>query len=129
MVGDVSVIDFCRIQLRRDHLAGMTPQWVLDHDRGPYILAVCVSCPEWVDRKELKALKAEVRRVSKARGLQHNLDHIVPITHPLVCGLTVPWNLKIIPEAVNLSKSNGWNPDQGLLFAEADPDPHQLCLL
>lgn len=34
------------------------------------------------------------------------VDHVVPLTHPLVCGLHVVANLRLIPERINLSKGN-----------------------
>lgn len=44
------------------------------------------------------------------------IDHIVPINHPLVCGLNVPWNLQILRCEVNNFKSNkfdGTNENEG----------------
>jgi hypothetical protein len=44
-------------------------------------------------------------------GVQHSVDHIVPLIHPLVCGLHCPANLRVIPLADNIRKSNNWWPD------------------
>jgi len=54
----------------------------------------------WVDASKLSAVYAE------AQKLGMSVDHIVPLVHPLVCGLHVPWNLRIIPLRENLSKGN-----------------------
>ena len=62
--------------------------------------------PDWVDRKEIRAIYADRRRVSAETGEVHHVDHIVPLVHPLVCGLHVPWNLRVIPAAENLRKNN-----------------------
>jgi len=46
-----------------------------------------------------------------ASGVQHSVDHIVPLVHPLVCGLHCPANLRVIPLRENTAKGNLWWPD------------------
>ena len=97
-------------------LRGEVPKWIANSKRGRYIAAVILSAPPWVDRAELRALKERAVWETEMSGVLHVLDHKVPLNHPNVCGLTVPWNLQIIPWRVNCSKGNKWNPDQLELF-------------
>jgi hypothetical protein len=71
-----------------------------------------LSVPLWVKQKDFAALKAERAKLSALHGEVYNFDHIVPINHPRVCGLTVPWNIQVVPARVNAAKSNTWNPEQ-----------------
>lgn len=75
-----------------------------------------LSTPDWVNREELRVLHLKAKELTGRTGIEHVLDHIVPLTHPYVCGLTVPWNLQVITRAQNAAKSNRWNPDQLELF-------------
>lgn len=70
--------------------------------------------PAWADRRKMAALFHEARR----QGM--SVDHIVPLSHPLVCGLHCHANLRLVPMLDNLVKGNRWWPDmpgeQGALF-------------
>jgi len=68
-----------------------------------------LATPKWLSRKQ----KSEIRQIyqiaitmSKTTGEQYVVDHIVPLRSELVCGLHVPWNLRVIPQQQNLLKSN-----------------------
>ena len=65
--------------------------------------------PPWLTRKQ----KSEIRQLyqiaitmSKTTGEQYVVDHIVPLQSHEVCGLHVPWNLRVITQEENLKKSN-----------------------
>ena len=103
----------------REQIAnGEDPIWLRNSKRSKYIRQVMLSAPPWVDREALWAMMDEARRLTELTGTLHVLDHKVPLTHPRVCGLTVPWNVRVVPWRVNASKGNRWDPDQMSLFAE-----------
>jgi hypothetical protein len=65
--------------------------------------------PPWITRKQ----KSEIRQLyqiaitmSKTTGERYVVDHIVPLRSDFVCGLHVPWNLRVITQEENLKKSN-----------------------
>lgn len=97
-------------------IAGDMPAWVANSKRSRYIAAVLLSAPPWVDRKVLLGMNAAAAVLTRSTGVLHVMDHIVPLNHPRVCGLTVPWNLQIITWRQNASKSNRWCPEQMELF-------------
>jgi len=65
--------------------------------------------PLWLTRKQ----KSEIRQLyqiaitmTQTTGEQYVVDHIVPLRSDVVCGLHVPWNLRVITQEENLKKSN-----------------------
>ena len=56
--------------------------------------------PTWADQDKINAVYAEAAKC----GL--HVDHVIPITHPLVCGLHVHNNLQLLTKAENSSKNN-----------------------
>lgn len=70
---------------------------------------VRLATPNWVDMDEIRAIYLEAARISSETGIPHEVDHIIPIKHKLVCGLHVPENLRIIPATENRSKGNRFN--------------------
>lgn len=67
-------------------------------------------CPPWVTRDMILPVYRRMMRL-RAAGAAVVVDHIIPLRHPLVCGLHVPANLRIISEGLNAQKGNGWWPD------------------
>lgn len=114
----MSILRYNRTAARNALLRGERVPWIERHCRRDYIRRCVLSFPPWVDRKALRALWYEARMKEIQTGTPHVLDHIVPVSHPLVCGLSVPWNMRVVPATYNANKSNTWNPDeeQKLLF-------------
>ena len=64
--------------------------------------------PPWLTDEQVAAMKVLWQSANPA--FQH-VDHIVPLTHDLVCGLNVPWNVRVTTIKDNLTKSNHHWPD------------------
>jgi hypothetical protein len=111
--------------LRERIIAGEEPQWLRLHIRRAYVRQCALATPPWLKRSELRRLDDLAKEATQRTGRRHVADHLIPITHPYVCGLNVPWNIQIIPSAVNAHKSNRWSDDQLDLFA----CPEQFSLL
>jgi 5-methylcytosine-specific restriction endonuclease McrA len=65
--------------------------------------------PKWItttEKNDMKALYLQARLLTKITGEQYVVDHIYPLRSEVVCGLHVPWNLRVITQAENLKKSN-----------------------
>lgn len=65
--------------------------------------------PEWLNKAQITEIRNFYRR-SRAKtlrtGIQHSVDHIVPLQGKRVSGLHVPWNLQIITKSENSQKHN-----------------------
>jgi 5-methylcytosine-specific restriction endonuclease McrA len=44
--------------------------------------------------------------MTQTTGEQYVVDHIIPLRSDEVCGLHVPWNLRVTTQEENLKKSN-----------------------
>lgn len=106
-------------------LNGGIPAWVARHPRREYWLQRIRATPPWLERGAFEALKVKRDRLTAQMGKRFVLDHIVPLDHPMVCGLNVPWNITAMPHDLNRRKSNNWNPWQSAMFEQ----PEQLRLL
>lgn len=83
-----------RTSLRRKRHQQATPPWLT---------------PE--HKRQMKRLYVIASWISENTGAPHHVDHNVPLSNPLVCGLHAPWNLQILPYQDNLKKSNRVWPD------------------
>ena len=69
--------------------------------------------PKWLtkeDKKKIKGLYDEARKLTVTTGQQYHVDHIIPLQGKLVSGLHVPNNLQILHWKENLSKRHKYTP-------------------
>ena len=65
--------------------------------------------PKWLtpeQRLAMRQLYIQARKLTEVTGERYVVDHIVPLRSHEVCGLHVPWNLRVITQEENLKKSN-----------------------
>lgn len=70
--------------------------------------------PSWLsatEKAKIRSIYKMSRSLSKKTGVEHHVDHIVPLQGELVSGLHVPWNLRVITATDNLSKGNRFDED------------------
>lgn len=66
--------------------------------------------PAWANIDRIYEIYLERDRLIDVTGSKHHVDHIIPLIHPLVCGLHVEFNLQILTAAENCKKSNKFVP-------------------
>lgn len=65
--------------------------------------------PTWINKEQkfaMRQLYLQAQQMTKITGERYVVDHIVPLISDEVCGLHVPWNLRVITQEDNLKKSN-----------------------
>ena len=65
--------------------------------------------PAWLshfDNLKINCLYQVARMRSQESGQEWHVDHIVPLKGKTVCGLHVPWNLRVITAVENMAKNN-----------------------
>ena len=80
---------YVRKAKRRSSLLNRTPSWLTAHD--------------WL---HIKCIYSVCDMLNREGNEPHEVDHIVPLQGENVCGLHVPWNLRVIARTANRSKGN-----------------------
>jgi len=65
--------------------------------------------PKWITPEQkltMREMYLQAQKITKITGERYVVDHIIPLISPEVCGLHVPWNLRVITQEENLKKSN-----------------------
>ena len=68
--------------------------------------------PKWLSKEQLRLIEdiyAKSIELAKSTGIEHQVDHIVPLQGKTVSGLHVPWNLQILTAKENRNKSNSFD--------------------
>jgi len=68
--------------------------------------------PKWLTKEqllEIESFYSEADTLSKTTNIQYSVDHIIPLQGKNVCGLHVPWNLRVITLMDNIKKGNKTN--------------------
>ena len=65
--------------------------------------------PAWADKSHIAAFYRWAKEFQAATGIKANVDHVVPLVSPVVCGLHCPANLCILTETANKAKGNSWD--------------------
>lgn len=78
---------------------------------GDYRAQIRRAKPPWYVASEWTALKKKAQQLTRLTGKPYQIDHIVPIANPIVCGLHCKANWQIVPGEWNYAKSNHAWPD------------------
>jgi hypothetical protein len=65
--------------------------------------------PKWITKEQkldMRKLYLQAMELTKITNERYVVDHIIPLISEEICGLHVPWNLRVITQEENLKKSN-----------------------
>lgn len=68
--------------------------------------ALLKATPGWADFEKIEAIFQECAEITELLGFPHHVDHVIPLISPIVCGLHVENNLRIIDHVSNRKKGN-----------------------
>lgn len=100
-----------RAKLLAGKLSALPKSW-----QRKWITQRIIATPPWADFTLIRAVYEEAARLTWETGVFHDVDHVVPLNNPRVCGLHYHLNLRPMPKGPNNAKSNTWCPEQGELF-------------
>ena len=67
--------------------------------------------PAWLTPEQIWQIEEIYRQAASRDGGPWHVDHIVPLAGKTVCGLHVPWNLRIVSVYENVTKQNKLIPE------------------
>lgn len=89
--------------------------------------AIDNATPPWLTRAqrvEIEKLYRQAREMTSRTGLKHEVDHIVPLHSKVVCGLHVPWNMRVVSKDENNRKGNRGSDEQNEEWTSGISTPH-----
>lgn len=88
----------------RRYYAKNKPKWVAA--RQARLAALAAAMPKWANSFFIEEAYLLATLRSRLTGFKWEVDHEVPLVHPLVCGLHTEQNLRVIPAVENRRKGN-----------------------
>lgn len=82
---------------------------IVNQNRAKRRASKLMAKPKWLTKQHIRDMVniyKESKLKNKESGIEHHVDHIIPLQGKTVCGLHVPWNLQILTRDENLKKSN-----------------------
>lgn len=76
-----------------------------------YIAIKKQAMPSWADEQKILEFYVASKQMTQETGIEYHVDHIVPLTSKIVCGLHWEGNLQILTEFENIKKGNRRWPD------------------
>jgi hypothetical protein len=60
----------------------------------------------WANKQAIEQIYERARKLTTDTGIQHEVDHVLPLRGKYVCGFHVETNLQILTEIENQRKTN-----------------------
>ena len=67
--------------------------------------------PDWANKEKIKEIYKQAVKLTESTGIRYEVDHIIPLTNKLVCGLHNEFNLQILPMSENRLKNNKFSTE------------------
>lgn len=108
------VVDADKIKQRRTKYRAKNAGKIAYHDRVRKGMQRKAK-PIWYEDNDVNLLYEEAKNLSK-EGMKYVVDHIIPIMHPLVCGLHCLANLRVLSFHENAVKGNTFDSDDPVFY-------------
>lgn len=96
----------------KERLAKQAAEWTRKNSgvkqaaKARRLAAKIQATPIWADLTAIAAIYTDAARLTRETGIPHEVDHVVPLRSPLVCGLHIACNLQILTKTENRRKHN-----------------------